>query len=189
LLACERCSLHRFATQAVPGEGVPEARLMLIGEQPGDEEDLTGRPFVGPAGRLLDELLAASGIDRGTAYLTNAVKHFRFEVRGKRRMHQRPGSEHIVSCGWWLQKELALVRPEVVVALGATAARSLLGRTVTITALRGRMLQLADGTAALVTVHPSFLLRIEDDADKQREYDKLVADLRPAARMLAKTVA
>ena len=115
LLACERCSLHRFATQAVPGEGVPEARLMLIGEQP-------GRPFVGPAGRLLDELLAASGIDRGTAYLTNAVKHFDFAVRGKRRMHQRPGREHIVSCGWWLQQELSLVRPAVIVALGATAA-------------------------------------------------------------------
>jgi uracil-DNA glycosylase family protein len=162
---------------------------MLVGEQPGDKEDLSGKPFVGPAGRVLDRALKDAGIPRTEVFVTNAVKHFKHEMRGKRRLHKRPNAYEIERCKIWLDLERAIVQPVAVVALGATAARSLLGRTVTITALRGRMLQLADGTAALVTVHPSFLLRIEDDADKQREYDKFVADLRPAARMLAKTVA
>jgi uracil-DNA glycosylase len=183
LAVCERCSLHRFATQAVPGEGAPDARLMLIGEQPGDEEDLTGRPFVGPAGRLLDELLAASGIDRGTTYLTNAVKHFRFEVRGKRRMHQRPGGEHIVSCGSWLQQELSLVRPEVIVALGATAAEALLGRPVPLTDLRGRLLQLGR-SALIVTYHPAYVLRLRDLPRQTDARVKLLSDLRTAREFL-----
>jgi DNA polymerase len=183
LLACERCSLHRFATQAVPGEGVPEARLMLIGEQPGDEEDLTGRPFVGPAGRLLDELLAASGIDRGTAYLTNAVKHFRFEVRGKRRMHQRPGREHIVSCGWWLQQELSLVRPAVIVALGATAAEALLGHAVRMAVVRGRPLRYG-GSVLIVTYHPAYVLRLCDRLRQANATALLQKDLRSAREFL-----
>ena len=186
---CTRCPLYKDATQAVPGEGRKGAHLMLVGEQPGDKEDLSGKPFVGPAGRVLDRALKDAGIPRTEVFVTNAVKHFKHEMRGKRRLHKRPNAYEIERCKIWLDLERAIVQPVAVVALGATAARSLLGRTVTITALRGRMLQLADGTAALVTVHPSFLLRIEDDADKQREYDKLVADLRPAARVLAKTVA
>jgi uracil-DNA glycosylase family protein len=183
LLACERCSLHRFATQAVPGEGMPDARLMLIGEQPGDEEDLRGRPFVGPAGRLLDELLAASGIDRGTTYLTNAVKHFRFEVRGKRRMHQRPGREHIVSCGWWLQQELSLVRPAVIVALGATAAEALLGHTVRMAVLRGRPLPFG-GSVLIITYHPAYVLRLLDRSRQANARARLQEDLRAAREFL-----
>ena len=184
---CTRCPLYKDATQAVPGEGRKGAHLMLVGEQPGDKEDLSGKPFVGPAGRVLDRALEDAGIPRMEVFVTNAVKHFKHEMRGKRRLHRRPDAYEIERCKVWLDLERAIVQPVAVVALGATAARSLLGRTVTITALRGRMLQLADGTALFVTVHPSFLLRIEDEADKQREYDKLVADLRPAARVLAKT--
>ena len=186
---CTRCPLYKDATQAVPGEGRKGAHLMLVGEQPGDKEDLSGKPFVGPAGRVLDRALKDAGIPRTEVFVTNAVKHFKHELRGKRRLHRRPNAYEIERCKVWLDLERAIVQPVAVVALGATAARGLLGRTVTITALRGRMLQLADGTSLFVTVHPSFLLRIEDDADKQREYDKFVADLRPAARMLAKTVA
>jgi DNA polymerase len=183
LAACERCPLHRFATQAVPGEGPPQARLMLIGEQPGDEEDLAGRPFVGPAGRLLDELLAASGIERGAAYLTNAVKHFRFQVRGKRRMHQRPGSEHIVSCGWWLKEELAVIRPEVIVALGATAAEALLGQPVRLGDLRGHPLRL--GAALLiVSYHPAYVLRLPDPQRRVEARAQLLEDLRAARGLL-----
>ena len=183
LAACERCPLHSFATQAVPGEGPPEARLMLIGEQPGNEEDLAGRPFVGPAGRLRDELLATSGIERSAAYLTNAVKHFRFQVRGKRRMHQRPGSEHIVSCGWWLQKELALVRPEVVVALGATAAEALFGRPVRLEDLRGRPLRLG-ASMLIVSYHPAYVLRLPEPQRRAEARAKLLADLRVVRALL-----
>jgi DNA polymerase len=186
---CTRCPLYRDATQAVSGEGRKGAHLMLVGEQPGDKEDLSGKPFVGPAGRVLDRALEDAGIPRAEVFVTNAVKHFKYELRGKRRLHKHPNAYEIERCKVWLDRERAIVKPIAVVALGATAARSLLGRTVTITKLRGRMLQLADGTAAFVTVHPSFLLRIEDDADKQREYDKFVADLRPAARLLAKSPA
>jgi DNA polymerase len=186
---CTRCPLYRDATQAVPGEGRRGAHLMLVGEQPGDKEDLSGKPFVGPAGRVLDRALEDAGIPRAEVFVTNAVKHFKHELRGKRRLHRRPNAYEIERCKVWLDRERAIVKPIAVVALGATAARSLLGRTVTITKLRGRMLQLADGTAAFVTVHPSFLLRIEDDADREREYERLVADLRPAARVLAKSPA
>lgn len=188
LAACARCPLHRFATRPVPGEGPPRARLMLIGEQPGDEEDLAGRPFVGPAGRLLDELLAASGIERSAAYLTNAVKHFRFQVRGKRRMHQRPGSEHIVSCGWWLQKELALVRPEVVVALGATAAEALLGRPVQLNRMRGNPGRYG-ASVLIISYHPAYVLRLPDPQRRAEAKEKLLEDLRAARELLDGTTA
>jgi uracil-DNA glycosylase len=186
---CTRCPLYRDATQAVPGEGRRHAHLMLVGEQPGDKEDIAGRPFVGPAGRVLDQALAEAGIPRAEVFVTNAVKHFKHEMRGKRRLHKRPNSYEIERCRIWLDVERTIVKPMAVVALGATAARSLLGRAVTIIKVRGRMLQLPDGTAAFVTIHPSWLLRIEDKADKEREYRNFVSDLRPAAKLLAKHAA
>jgi uracil-DNA glycosylase len=186
---CTRCPLYQFATQVVPGEGRVHSRLMLVGEQPGDKEDLTGRPFVGPAGRLLDEALERAGIAREDVFVTNAVKHFKHEMRGKRRLHKRPNAYEIERCKIWLDVERTIVRPSGIVALGATAARSLLGRPVTITKVRGAPLQLADGTAALVTIHPSLLLRIEDRADKAREYRAFVTDLRQAAKFLQKRAA
>src|SRR3954453_1348895 len=175
--ACTRCPLYKFATQAVPGEGRLHSRLMLVGEQPGDKEDLAGKPFVGPAGRILDEALTEAGIARRDAFVTNAVKHFKFEQRGKRRLHKRPNSYEIERCRWWFEQERAIVKPAAIVALGATAARSLFGRVVTITSMRGKAHRLADGTMGFVTIHPSFLLRIEDKADKEREYRNFVADL------------
>jgi len=187
--ACTRCPLYRHATQAVPGEGRKGAHLTLVGEQPGDKEDLAGKPFVGPAGRILDRALADAEIPRAEAFVTNAVKHFKHELRGKRRLHKRPNSYEIERCKIWLETERAIVKPLAIVALGATAARSLLGKTVTIGATRGRALHLNDGTAAFVTIHPSYLLRIEDEADKEREYAHFVADLRQAAKILAKAAA
>jgi uracil-DNA glycosylase len=186
---CTRCPLYKHATQAVPGEGRKGAHLMLVGEQPGDKEDLAGKPFVGPAGRVLDQALEAAGIPRTEVFVTNAVKHFKHELRGKRRLHKRPNAYEIERCKVWLDIERRIVKPTAIVALGATAARSLFGRPVTIAKLRGRMVQLPDGTAAFVTIHPSFLLRIKDEADKEREYRNLVADLRPAARLLANAAA
>ena len=183
--ACTRCPLYKFATQAVPGEGRVHSRLMLVGEQPGDKEDLAGKPFVGPAGRILDQALADAGIARSDTFVTNAVKHFKFEERGKRRLHKRPNAYEIERCKWWLDQERAIVKPAAIVALGASAGRSLFGRIVTITKMRGQALQLADGTAAFVTIHPSWLLRIEDEADKKREYRAFVDDLRQAAKVLA----
>ena len=183
--ACTRCPLYQFATQVVPGEGRARSPLMLVGEQPGDQEDLAGKPFVGPAGRILDQALAAAGIARRDAFVTNAVKHFKHEMRGKRRLHKRPNAYEIDRCKWWLDQERAIIRPLAIVALGATAARSLFGRTVTITKMRGQPHQLADGAWVFVTIHPSFLLRIEDKSDKEREYKNFVADLRRAARLLA----
>jgi len=186
---CTRCPLYKHATQAVPGEGRKGAHLMLVGEQPGDKEDLAGKPFVGPAGRVLDQALEAAGIPRAEVFVTNAVKHFKHELRGKRRLHKRPNAYEIERCKVWLDLERKIVKPAAIVALGATAARSLFGRPITIAKLRGRMVQLPDGTAAFVTIHPSFLLRIKDDADKEREYRNFVADLRPAARLLANAAA
>jgi uracil-DNA glycosylase len=186
---CTRCPLYRNTTQAVPGEGRRHAPLMLVGEQPGDKEDFAGKPFVGPAGRVLDRALAESGIPRAEVFVTNAVKHFKHEMRGKRRLHKRPNAYEIERCKIWLDMERKLVKPTAIVALGATAARSLLGRTVTITKTRGRVLHLADGTAAFVTIHPSWLLRISDDKDKEREYRNFVADLCQAAEILAKRAA
>jgi uracil-DNA glycosylase family protein len=186
---CTRCPLYKHATQAVPGEGRKGAHLMLVGEQPGDKEDLAGKPFVGPAGRVLDQALEAAGIPRAEVFVTNAVKHFKHEMRGKRRLHKRPNAYEIERCKIWLDLERRIVKPTAIVALGATAARSLFGRPITIAKLRGRMVQLPDGTAAFVTIHPSFLLRIKDDADKEREYRNFVDDLRLAARLLANAAA
>jgi DNA polymerase len=164
------------ASQTVFGEGPSTADLMLVGEQPGDQEDRIGRPFVGPAGRLLDEALQEAGMQRARLYLTNAVKHFKNEPRGKRRIHKKPNAAEIDHCKWWLDVELRLVRPKVVVALGATAARSLLGRPIQVEASRGRVLQLG-GPLLVVTVHPSLLLRLPDAAAKAREFRRVVADL------------
>ncbi|RWR14443.1 UdgX family uracil-DNA binding protein [Paenirhodobacter populi] len=175
--ACTRCPLYRDATQVVPGEGPDQARLMVVGEQPGDREDLAGRPFVGPAGRLFDAALAEAGIPRDAIFLTNAVKHFKFEQRGKRRLHKRPNAGEIRHCRWWLGQERKLVAPAVILAMGATAVQSLLGRAVSISSLRGRVGKLEDGTPMIATVHPSYLLRIRDSADREREHAAFVADL------------
>jgi uracil-DNA glycosylase len=182
---CTRCPLYKYATQVVPGEGRAGARLMLVGEQPGDKEDLAGRPFVGPAGRILDQALEEAGVPRGDAFVTNAVKHFKFEMRGKRRLHKRPNAYEIERCKWWFEQERAIVKPAAIVALGATAARSLFDRVVTIAKMRGEVHRLADGTAALVTIHPSYLLRIQDEADKEREYRHFVSDLRLAMKTVS----
>jgi DNA polymerase len=186
---CTRCPLYKFATQVVPGKGRVRSHLMLVGEQPGDKEDLAGEPFVGPAGRILDGALEEAGIARNDAFVTNAVKHFKHEMRGKRRLHKRPNAYEIDRCKWWLIQERALVRPNAIVALGATAARSLFGRVVTITRMRGQAHRLEDGTAAFVTIHPSWLLRIEDEADKEREYKQFVADLRLAGKHITSIAA
>jgi DNA polymerase len=181
--ACRRCGLWQAATQAVWGEGPTDARLMLVGEQPGVQEDLTGRPFVGPAGKLLDRALVAAGIARDTVYVTNAVKHFKFEPRGKRRIHQSPDAGEIQACRFWLDQERALVRPAVTLLLGASAARAVLGRAVTISRERGAPIAL-DGGTAFVTVHPSYLLRLPDEAARDAAYDQFVTDLRLAAGWL-----
>ena len=182
---CTRCPLYKHATQAVPGEGRRDAHLMLVGEQPGDKEDLAGKPFVGPAGRILDQALEDAGIARDDAFVTNAVKHFKFEMRGKRRLHKRPNAYEIERCKWWLEQERAIVKPAAIVALGATAARSLFDRVVTIAKMRGEVHRLADGTAALATIHPSYLLRIQEETDKEREYRQFVSDLRLAKKAVA----
>src|SRR5438128_945281 len=165
---CRRCPLYKNATQAVPGQGPRGASMMLVGEQPGDREDKAGLPFVGPAGRILDRALEEIGIDRKRVFVTNAVKHFKYEMRGKRRLHKRPNAYEIDRCRWWQDLERAIVKPAVIVALGATAARSVLGRPTTIGEARGRALPLDDGAKAFVTLHPSALLRIRDKSDKQR---------------------
>lgn len=187
--ACRRCPLYKGATQAVPGQGPRHAELMLVGEQPGDKEDLAGLPFVGPAGRVLDRALAEAGIDRKTVFVSNAVKHFKHEMRGKRRLHKRPNAYEIERCNWWLQQERTIVKPAVIVALGATGARGVFGRPMAIGANRGKMLPLEDGVAGFVTIHPSALLRLQHDADKQREYRAFVADLKRAAASLRKRAA
>jgi len=183
---CRRCPHYRDATQAVPGVGPSHATFMLVGEQPGDKEDLSGKPFVGPAGRVLDSALKDAGIDREQTFITNAVKHFKHEMRGKRRLHKRPSNDEIERCKFWLDQERALVRPRTVIALGVTAARGLTGKTVTISKMRKTPFELADGTTLVVTVHPSALLRIEDEADKRAAYKEFVADLKAAAKAAKK---
>ncbi|TWB14067.1 DNA polymerase [Nitrospirillum amazonense] len=180
---CRRCDLYRGATQVVFGEGPAHAPLVLVGEQPGDQEDKAGRPFVGPAGRILDEALAAAGLERDNLFVTNAVKHFKHEMRGKRRMHQRPNQGEVEACRWWLDREMALIQPAVIVALGATAARSLMGRTVALVREGGKPLAWADGRPGIATYHPSAVLRAWDDAARARTYDALVAALRQARDM------
>ncbi|HEU0066461.1 MAG TPA: UdgX family uracil-DNA binding protein [Sphingomonas sp.] len=187
---CTRCPLYKPATQTVFGEGPVDAAMMFVGEQPGDQEDLAGRPFVGPAGRLFDRALAEAGVDRARTYVTNAVKHFKFEQRGKRRIHAKPGAGEIEACRWWIEQEQMLIRPQVTVALGATAARSLFGRVVTIGRERGRAMALpgdsgAPGGTAWITVHPSYLLRLPDKAQADEEYARFVGDLKAAWATLA----
>jgi len=174
---CKRCPLYLNATQVVPGQGSREARLMFVGEQPSDMEDRAGKPFVGPAGKVFDRALEDAGIPRREVFVTNAVKHFKFDQRGKRRLHKRPNTLEIERCKWWLDQERGLVKPALIVMMGATAVRSLLGRPGTISKLRGRAYALADGSPYLVTVHPSYLLRIRDQETRQREYNAFVEDL------------
>ena len=181
---CRACDLWKDATQTVFGAGPPHAPLMLVGEQPGDKEDLAGQPFVGPAGQMLDRALEAAGIDRGKVYVTNAVKHFKFVPRGKIRLHQKPNTVEIRACRPWYERELTAVRPTLVVAMGATAAQSVFGKITAINKSRGRLIDLADGVQALVTVHPSYLLRLPDADAKAREYERFVADLKIAAAVL-----
>ncbi len=181
---CRACSLWEPATQLVFGEGPADAAMMLIGEQAGDQEDLAGRPFVGPAGQLLDRALVEAGVDRTGVYVTNAVKHFKFELRGKRRIHAKPDTGEIAACKQWLEIERAEVLPRITVLMGATAARAVLGRVVAITRERGKPMPLGN-TTALVTVHPSYLLRLPDEDAKRREYALFVADLRLAAELVA----
>ncbi|HTI66739.1 MAG TPA: UdgX family uracil-DNA binding protein [Caulobacteraceae bacterium] len=180
---CRRCDLWRGATQGVPGEGPRQARLMLVGEQPGDREDLTGHPFVGPAGAVLDRALAEAGAVREQCYVTNAVKHFKHEVRGKRRIHSKPDAGEVRACRWWLDNERRLVRPRVIVALGATAAAAVLGRPVAVMKARGPAGALEDGATGFVTIHPSMLLRIPEPAAKAAAYREFVRDLRGAWRL------
>ena len=184
IAACRRCPLHGPATQPVLGEGPPDAPVVLVGEQPGDQEDLAGRVFVGPAGQLLDRALAEAGIDRARIYVTNAVKHFKYEVRGKRRIHQRPNSGEVEACRWWVERELGLLRPRLAVALGATAARALSGHAGPLSALRGRRLSFRGGLPGLVTVHPSYMLRLPDPAAQEAEHRRFVAELGQAAALV-----
>ena len=175
---CTRCDLYKYATQTVFGEGPVDASILFVGEQPGDQEDLAGRPFVGPAGKLFDASLEEAGIDRKRVYVTNAVKHFKFVARGKRRLHSKPDGGEIKACRWWLEHERELIRPRLTVALGATAARSLFGKVVTITPLRGEPQTLADGSECWVTIHPSALLRAPNEAARREGRRAFVADLK-----------
>ena len=176
--SCTRCDLYKCATQTVFGEGPLDPKILFVGEQPGDQEDLAGRPFVGPAGQLFDEALVEAGIDRAETYVTNAVKHFKFVVRGKKRIHSKPDAGEIEACHWWLGQERELIRPPLTVALGATAARSLVGKVVTISKVRGAPLTLADGSQGWITVHPSFLLRLPDADARRTERARFVDDLK-----------
>ena len=184
-MTCTRCHLYKHATQTVFGEGPIDATMVFVGEQPGDQEDLAGHPFVGPAGQVFNRALETAGITRAETYVTNAVKHFKFEARGKRRIHAKPDAGEIDACRWWIEQERMLLRPKVTVALGATAARSLFGKTMTISRERGRAQRLPDadglgGGEAWITVHPSYLLRLPDEAAKRTEFDRFVDDLRLA---------
>ncbi len=181
--ACTRCPLYRQATQTVFGEGPVGAAIMMVGEQPGDQEDRAGRPFVGPAGKVLDRALAAAGIDREKVYLTNAVKHFKNEPRGKKRLHKRPNRYETEVCKVWIDKEISLVRPQLILALGVTAAQSLTGRrTIVLSRERGRVLELPDGRRGMVTTHPSAILRMPDEAARRAGFSALVKDLKMAKR-------
>jgi uracil-DNA glycosylase family protein len=186
--SCRGCDLYRRATQGVFGAGASRARVVLVGEQPGDQEDVQGKPFVGPAGKLLDRALAAAGIDRSTTYVTNVVKHIKWTPapRGKRRVHSKPVAGQIKACMPWLEHELAIIKPDVVVCLGATAAQALLGRTFRVTQMRGKPIaDTAWARAVLATVHPSSVLRAPHDRARKREFDSLVADLAAVSRLVA----
>src|SRR3954467_51135 len=182
---CQACDLWRLGTQTVFGEGAKKVQLMLVGEQPGNEEDLSGHPFVGPAGKLLDRALADAGIDRAAVYVTNVVKHFKWEPRGKRRIHKKPRASEIAACHPWLDTEIALVKPRVIVCLGATAAQALLGAQFRVTAHRGAVVPSPLARRVLATVHPSSILRAPDDDARRREMKAFTDDLRIAARALS----
>jgi uracil-DNA glycosylase len=186
---CRGCDLYKNATQAVFGEGAPDAEVFLVGEQPGDKEDLAGKPFVGPAGQLLDRALEEAGIDRSQTYVTNAVKHFKWQARGKRRIHQKPSWSEIVACRPWLEAELEVVRPRVVVCLGATAAQSLLGRDFRVTQHRRELLDSDLAEHVTATIHPSAILRRQDEESRHAEFAAFVDDLRVVARVLGATAA
>jgi DNA polymerase len=181
---CRACPLWERATQTVFGQGSVEARVMLVGEQPGDSEDRKGEPFVGPAGRLLDTALERAGIDRATAYVTNVVKHFKWEPRGKRRLHSKPNSVEVGACRPWLEAEIAVVRPQVLVCLGSTAAQALLGKDFRVTRERGKLVPSTLAASVVATVHPSSILRTEDEDTHRREMDAFVDDLRQVAKLL-----
>jgi DNA polymerase len=181
---CTACPLYVRATQTVFGEGPARASMLLVGEQPGDVEDQMGRPFVGPAGKLLDRALAAAGIERAQSFVTNAVKHFKWVPRGKRRIHSKPNAAEIRACGPWLEAEIAVVKPKVIVCLGATAAQALLGRSFRVTLQRGILLESPLAPHVVATIHPSALLRLETDEERRAEFERFVADLRVAANAL-----
>jgi uracil-DNA glycosylase family protein len=179
---CTACHLYKRATQTVFGEGPKGATMILVGEQPGDYEDVAGKPFVGPAGKIMDRALEEAGIDRSKVYVTNAVKHFKWEPRGKRRIHQKPNSREIAACRPWLEAELRIVKPKLVVAMGATAAQTIFGPSFRVTRERGKLLSSKLAPRVLATVHPSSLLRQPDEESREREYKRFVADLRAALR-------
>jgi DNA polymerase len=179
---CQACDLYRNATQTVFGRGAARARILLLGEQPGDQEDKAGDPFVGPAGRILDKALANVGLNRDDVYMTNAVKHFKWTAKGKRRIHQRPSAGEVAACRQWLEAELAAVDPAVIVLLGATAGQALFGSKFRVGAARGQVLDL-DGRAVVATIHPSAVLRVQEPADRDEQYAGLVADLRRAVEV------
>jgi DNA polymerase len=182
---CQACDLYKLGTQTVFGEGARRAELMLVGEQPGDQEDLAGHPFVGPAGKLLDKALVEAGIDRATVYVTNVVKHFKWEPRGKRRIHKKPSASEVAACRPWLDTEIQLVKPRAIVCLGATAAQALLGKQFKVTQHRGTFVASALAPLVMATVHPSSILRERDDEARHREHDRFVNDLRKVARALS----
>jgi uracil-DNA glycosylase family protein len=181
---CQACDLYKTGTQTVFGEGGPKSKLMFVGEQPGDQEDKAGHPFVGPAGKLLDKALEEVGIDRSRVYVTNAVKHFKWVASGKRRLHQKPNTREVAACRGWLEAEIAAIKPKVIVCLGATAAQSLLGRTFRVTQQRGEWIESARAPFVMATIHPSAVLRAPDHDAREREYQGLVKDLRKVKQAL-----
>jgi uracil-DNA glycosylase family protein len=183
--SCTLCPLYRNATQTVFGEGAARAPIMLVGEQPGDQEDLAGHPFVGPAGKVLERAMAEAGLDRKKVWLTNAVKHFKNEPRGKKRLHKRPNRYEVEVCRVWLRQEISLVKPQLILALGVTAAVALAGRPVVLSRERGRVIEFTDGQRGMVTTHPSSILRMPDQKARHAAFAALVKDLRAAARQAA----
>jgi uracil-DNA glycosylase family protein len=181
---CKACPLWKTGTQTVFGEGLRTARVMLVGEQPGNDEDLAGKPFVGPAGKLLDRALFEAGIDRSQVYITNAVKHFKWEAKGKRRIHKKPNSREIAACRPWLEAELDILKPDLLICLGATAAQSLLGREFKVTQHRGELIDLPLARHVMATVHPSSILRAPDEETRRIEMERFIADLRTAAQLM-----
>lgn len=182
---CRRCPLWRDATQTVFGEGPQDARIVFVGEQPGDQEDIAGKPFVGPAGKVFDGVLDEAGVDRRITYVTNAVKHFKFEPRGKHRIHSKPNASEVQACRWWVEQELDFIKPDLAVALGATATQSLLGKAIPVTKMRGEVLTREDGLRVFITIHPSFILRIRERADAEAERERFVADMVAVKKLMA----